>query len=54
MFIMRPVDAGYITFDKLLIEGDGALDASDILLMNQYLDVKNETERRAIEASKKE
>lgn len=49
---MRPVDAGYITFDKLLTEGNGAIDASDILLMNQYIDIKNEAERRAIEASK--
>lgn len=50
---MRPVDAGYITYDKLLIAGDGAIDASDIYLMNQYIDIKNESEQRHIDAQKK-
>ena len=50
---MRPVDAGFITYDKLLITGDGAIDASEIYMFNQYIDIKNESEQRHIDAQKR-
>lgn len=40
---MRPVDAGYISYDKLL---DGTVDLADIARMNDWLDLKSDNEAR--------
>lgn len=40
---MRPVDAGYIRYDKLL---DGSVDLSDIARMNDWLDLKADNQAR--------
>lgn len=40
---MRPVDAGYIRYDKLL---DGSVDLADIARMNDWLDLKADNQAR--------
>ncbi|KDA93344.1 DUF6889 family protein [Pantoea agglomerans] len=40
---MRPVDAGYISYNKLL---DGTVDLADIARMNDWLDLKADNEER--------
>lgn len=42
-FLMRPVDAGYIRYDKLL---DGSVDLADIARMNDWLDLKADNQAR--------
>jgi hypothetical protein len=49
-WLLRPCGAGMHLYESLLIPG--ALDLSDIALMNEYLDVKDENERRYHEANK--
>ena len=48
--MMAPVRAGMCLYESLL---NGTLDLSDIALMNETLEVENENEYRAIEASRK-
>ncbi|NIF20259.1 DUF6889 family protein [Candidatus Pantoea multigeneris] len=40
---MRPVDAGYISYDKLI---DGTVDLADVARMNDWLDLKADNEAR--------
>lgn len=42
-FLMRPVDAGYISYDKLI---DGTVDLADVARMNDWLDLKADNEAR--------
>ncbi|MCT6589177.1 NTP pyrophosphohydrolase [Pantoea dispersa] len=39
----RPVEAGYITYDKLL---DGTVDLADVARMNDWLDIKEDNDAR--------
>ncbi|WP_158780597.1 NTP pyrophosphohydrolase [Pantoea sp. BAV 3049] len=40
---MRPVDAGYISYDKLV---DGTVDLADIARMHDWLDLKMDNDNR--------
>lgn len=42
-FLMRPVDAGYISYSSLK---DGSVDLADIARMNDWLDLKADNENR--------
>ncbi len=42
-YLMNPVDAGYISYGKLL---DGSVDLADIARMNDWLGLKADNEAR--------
>ncbi|QAB32490.1 DUF6889 family protein [Pantoea ananatis] len=42
-FFRRPVDAGYIRYDRL---NDGSVDLADIARMNEWIDIKEDNEAR--------
>lgn len=47
--LMRPVLLGMCKYESLK---DGTIDLEDIMVMNDAIDVKNENERRYMEAQK--
>jgi hypothetical protein len=49
MLIYRAVDAGYFTIADI---NRHDVSLTDIIRANQYIEIKNEAERRAIERSK--
>lgn len=49
--LFRPVLAGVLAPERLL---DGSVDLQFIMLLNEALDIKQENERRAYEASRAE
>lgn len=48
-YALRPVDAGYITFDRLL---DGTIGLYHLSVMNDYLNIKAENTARLRPRSK--
>lgn len=48
-WLLRPVDRGMCSYESII---DGTLSLEDVALMNDYLDVKDENERRFNEANK--
>lgn len=48
--MMRPVEQGFITYDKLL---DGTIGLWDLALMNDAIDIKTENQRRSSERAER-